>query len=628
MLRWLSAIGGPLRLFTHRLLARFGLGEESFLLILAFLIGVVTAAAAVAFHELIKHIRELLYASGGQDFLYGRGMWLLIFLPALGGLCVGLLSQYVFREREGHGMVDVIESVMRSGGVIRARSAIEKILTSAVTIGSGGSAGAEGPIVQIGAGIASGIGRVFNVAKAQMPVLIGCGSAAGISAIFNSPIGGLLFTLEVILRDFSIRTLTPLVIASVIANFATRSIFAWLFPDEGYRAIFNMPLQQSAGAGGYTLNNVGNFLLLGVVCGVVGVALTRLMFASEKFFGRLKASKLIKPALGGAMLGVIGVFYVLVFGKLLLNRPKFIPFEQYSMPAFFGDGYGAVKAMLSPGFYGQMEWGWLVIILLFLVFAKLVGTCLTLSSGGAGGIIAPSLFLGAVAGGALGMLLQHAGVSSTLPPEAYALVGMGAVLAAVVHAPLAAVLILVDVTGNYNVILPGMLATIVATGIARSISRDSIYTLSLRLRGVRVGTGNDLTLLRRMTLEQIDLEPATVVRIGDPLERALELTLATGANDLVVNDERGNYAGMLTGDDVKAALWDREAVPLLLVSEVMRPSIPVLRTSDDLATVLDQFSAHDVSRLPVALPGNSAHVIGVASRAALMRRYQRELAAT
>lgn len=626
MVRWLSAIGGPVRLLSHRLLNRFGLGEESFLLILAFLIGIVTAAAAVAFHELIKLIRELLYASGGQDFLYGRGMWLLIVIPAIGGLCVGLLSQYVFREREGHGMVDVIESVMRSGGVIRARSAIEKILTSAVTIGSGGSAGAEGPIVQIGAGIASGIGRVFNVARAQMPVLIGCGSAAGISAIFNSPIGGLLFTLEVILRDFSIRTLTPLVIASVIANFATRSIFAWFFSKEDYRAIFNMPLQQSAA--GYTLNNVGNFLLLGVACGVVGVALTRMMFASEKFFARLKAPKVVKPALGGAMLGVIGVFYVLVFGKLLLNRPKFIPFEQYSMPAFFGDGYGAVKAMLSAGFYGQMPWGWLVVILIFLIFAKLVGTCLTLSSGGAGGIIAPSLFLGAVAGGALGMMLQHAGMSRTLPPDAYALVGMGAVLAAVVHAPLAAVLILVDVTGNYNVILPGMLATIVATGIARSISRDSIYTLSLRLRGVRVGTGNDLTLLRRITLEQIDLEPATVVRIGDPLERALELTLATGANDLVVNDERGNYAGMLTGDDVKAALWDREAVPLLLVSEVMRPSIPVLKTSDDLATVLDQFSAHDVSRLPVALPGNSAHVIGVASRAALMRRYQRELAAT
>src|SRR6185369_15406659 len=164
--------------------------------------------------------------------------WLLMVIPALGGLTVGVLARFVFREREGHGMVDVMESVMRSGGYIRPRSAIDKIVTSAVTIGTGGSAGAERPIVQIGAAIASGIGQIFRVAKPHLPVLIGCGSAAGISAIFNSPIGGLLFTLEVILRDFSIRTMTPLVIASVIANFSTRAIFGFVFPHEHYEAIF------------------------------------------------------------------------------------------------------------------------------------------------------------------------------------------------------------------------------------------------------------------------------------------------------------------------------------------------------------------------------------------------------
>ena len=603
-------------------MARFGLGENAFLLVLAFLIGVVTAAAAVAFHLLIGFIRHHLYASAGEQYLYGRGLWLLVVIPAAGGLVVGCLSRFVFREREGHGMVDVMESVMRSGGVIRARSAFEKILTSAVTIGSGGSAGAEGPIVQIGAGIASGIGQIFRINRAQLPVLIGCGSAAGISAIFNSPIGGLLFTLEVILQDFSLRTLTPLVIASVIANFTTRSIFVAL-GDEEYRAIFNMPLHVGTG---YTLWSVGNFLLLGIACGIVGASLTRSMYAFEKFFGKLRISKAIKPALGGAMLGVIGIFYVLVFGRLLLDRPKFIPFRQYEMPAFFGDGYGAVRSMLGPAFYGQMHWGWLVGILLFLCVAKVIGTCLTLGSGGAGGVIAPSLFLGAVTGGMLGIIMQHLGLSHTLAPESYALIGMGAGAG-------------------------GGCACAACIGID-PCGRD------WRLQRDPAGDAGDDRRHRRCAHDQpgfgLHPEPAHARRARRDRQRpdavaaidagigrdgagdfratwrfagegGANQTLNSGAVDLVVVDAGDVYVGMLASEDIRAALFDREAVPLLLVSEIMRPNVPLLRTSDSLATVLDQFSAHELSRLPVVLPGDSQKVIGVASRAALMRRYQRAL---
>jgi CIC family chloride channel protein len=204
---------------------------------------------------------------------------------------------------------------------------------------------------------------------------------------------------------------------------------------------------------------------------------------------------------------------------------------------------------------------------------------------------------------------------------------MGAALAAVVHAPLAAVLILVDVTHGYQTILPAMLACITATGVARAISRDSIYTLSLRMRGVQVGTSSDLQLLRRMSVEQIALEPATVVRASDPLQKILELTMGeNGHSDFVVVDRDGQYLGLIVGEDIRHALYDREAVPLLLVQEVMRADLPIVRNTDDLATVLNQFSAHDVSRLPVGLPGNNARVIGLVSRAALMRRYQQALA--
>jgi CIC family chloride channel protein len=624
MIRRLPAIGERLRLFTDRLLSRFGMGQDAFLLVASILIGVAAAIAAVGFHELIVLIRELLYKRGGPDFLYGPGIWLLIAIPAGGGLIVSLLVRFVFREREGHGMVDVIESVLRTGGIIPPSSSIEKILTSAVTIGTGGSAGAEGPIVQIGAALASGIGQLFRVSRAQMPVLIGCGSAAGISAIFNSPIGGLLFTLEVILKDFSIRTLTPVVIASVIANFTTRAIFhSWLGQD--WDAIFTMPRNMTTGA--WTLGHVGNVIALGITCGLAGVSLTVLMQKTEHFFGWLKLPRWTKPALGGAALGAIGIIYVLLF-RIVMQRSKFIPFQQYSMPAFFGDGYGAVQPMLGPAFYQQAALWILLLALVFLTIAKIVGTCLTLGSGGAGGIIAPSLFIGATAGGALGLLLQAIGLSSLLTPNAYATIGMGAVLAAVVHAPLAAVLILVDVTHDYQSILPAMLACITATGVARLVFRDSIYTLSLRMRGVHVGTSADLLLLRRMTIEQVPLEPAITVHPGDPVQRLLDLSLNDDATDFVVVNGGGQYAGLVVADDIRRTLIDREAVPLLLVGEIMRSDLPVLRNVDDLASVLDKFAAHDVSRLPVGLPGNANRVIGLVSRAALMRRYQQALART
>lgn len=616
--------GARLRLITDRTLSRLGMGENGFLLVIAVLIGIVTAAAAVGFHELILFVRHQTYGGIGAESLYGRGVGLLIVVPAIGGLVVGVFSRVVTRDREGHGIIDVMESVMRTGGVIRPSSALEKIFTSGVTIGSGGSAGAEGPIVQIGAAIASGLGQLFRVARPHMAVLIGCGSAAGISAIFNSPIGGLLFTLEVILRDFSLRTITPLVISSVIANVTMHAIFrSWLGEDA--RAIFNVPPEIVAAQGGYTLYHVGNFMLLGAACGLAGVALIRLMYATERAFARLPIKAWLKPAIGGALLGVIGVVYVLA-AQQLFDRPKFIPFEQYPMPSFFGDGYGAVQSMLGPAFYGQAAWWVMAVVLLFLCVAKILGTCLTLGSGGAGGVIAPSLFIGAVTGGALGLVLQRIGLSATLPPHAYALIGMAAVLAAVVHAPLAAVLILVDVTRDYEVIVPAMLAAVVATGMARVLTRDSIYTASLRLRGVQVGTASDLLLLRRMSVEQVPLDPANVVRPDDPLQRLLDLSINDDATDFVVADKEGQYLGMVLGDDVKRALLEREAVPLLLVAEMMRNDLPIIRNNDDLATVINQFSAHDVSRLPVGLPGNTSRVIGLISRAALMRRYQLALA--
>ena len=619
--------GSRLRVLVVRLLMRLGFRESSALLPLALLIGVVTAGAAVAFHELIVVIRDLLYRD--PEFLYGRGLWLLVVLPAAGGLAVGLFSKYVIRGREGHGIVDVLESVTRSSaGTIRTRTAAEKILTSAVTIGTGGSAGAEGPIVQIGASIASGIGGLFQVARPHYPVLIGCGTAAGISAIFNSPIGGVLFTLEVILLDFSIRTFTPVVIASVVANVTTQRIFARIDPATANKAIFELPVAAMKDFPAPSWGLIVTFTALGVACGVVGVCLTRMMYATEGAFGRLPLPKPLRPALGGAVLGVMGAAYVVVFGWLLLGRAKPFDFQHYPMPAFFGDGYGAVQRLLQPELYDQFDPFFLAVLLAFLLLLKVVGTCLTLGSGGSGGVIAPSLFLGAVAGALLGIVLQGVGLSAGVSPHFYALVGMGAVLAAVVHAPLAALLILFDVTQQPDLIVPTMLATIVATGSARLIFPDSIYSLSLRRRGVRVGTSADLTLLRRLTVEQLQLEPVSVLRADAPFEKVVQLTAETGVSDFIVVDESGKYAGMVVAEDIRTALLEREAIPLLLVGEMARADLPPVKSTDDLATVLATFSAYEINRLPVCLAASPDRVIGLISRGTLMRQYHKALTET
>ena len=588
---------------------------------MAVVIGTVTGAAAVGFHELTNLIRDLLYKRAGEEqYLYHwRGMWLLILLPAAGGLAVGLVSRYVFRAREGHGVVDVMESVVRTSGFQRPAIAIEKTLTSALTIGSGGSAGAEGPIVQIGAAIASGVGQLFRTSRSAMPVLTGCGTAAGISAIFNAPFGGVLFTLEVILQDFSIRSFTPVVLASVIAQVTTQGIFQLTHHAEEYRAIFQVPGGMVAvGRATLTWAQVGNFVLLGLVCGMIGAAFTRLMNRAEHLFAKVAVPRYARPAVGGAVLGAMGVAY------LLANGYKPFAYDVYPMPAFFGDGYGVIQQLLDHNYYDHMR-GVAVALLVVLCGVKMLGTSITLGSGGSGGIIAPALFIGATAGAVVGHLLQATGWFPGLQPPLYALVGMGAVLAAVVHAPMASILICFELTRDDQVMLPAMLGCIVAVAVSRVVQPDSIYTQSLRSRGVRLGTAGDFVLLRRITVEQCPLDPVSIVGDADPVQHLLDLSALTSTYEFVVADVLGRYEGMVLSPQLGPVLMDREAVPVLVVADVMRTDVRPVRTTDDLAAVFDAFSQFDVSHLPVCVPQNADHIIGLVSRAAVIRRYQEAL---
>jgi chloride channel protein, CIC family len=607
------------RVLTTRLFMRLGFREDSFFIVIAVLVGVVTAGAAVLFHELIVRLRHLLFALPGEQWLYGRGMFMLVLIPTAGGLVVGVLAKLVFKVKGIHGLVDVMESVIRSKGFIKPTVAVEKILTSGITIGTGGSVGAEAPIVQIGAAIASGFGRLFALSRQVMPLVVGCGSAAGISAIFNSPIGGVLFTLEVILQDFSIRTFAPVVVASVIANVTTKAVLHAM--GHHYEAIFALPdwlIRTQPDAGWQQLPY---FLFLGIGCALVAVLFTRMMIRLEHAFHRIKLPAFSKPALGGLLVGLMGVVYVLVFGRILLGQSKPIDFDTYPMPAFFSDGYGAMQPMLYGSFYTQWSSGYLLAFLAALLGLKIVAACITVSSGGGGGIIGPALFMGAVFGGFLGAILRLAGADN-VHPEVFALVGMGAVLAAVVHAPMASILILLELTQDYKLTLPTMFAVVTAVGAAKMLFRDSIYTMVLRERGVHVGDTSDLVLLRRLSVEQVPLDPAATLSGHESIANVLEQIEETGATDFVVLDEKGRYAGMLVAEDLLGAMRHHEASPLLIVHDLVRKDIPTVRHSDDLAAVLDRFAAFEVDHLPVMADHAPNHVIGMLSRRSLIRRYR------
>lgn len=627
MFSTVSGLGARSRVLLIRAMTRFGLREESFLLVPAVLIGIVTSVAAVSFHELILEIRELLYSEIDFQTLYGRALPLLILFPALGGLLVGVISRYIVHAREGHGIIDVIESVNRTSGFVRPASAIEKIITSALTIGTGGSAGAEGPIVQIGAAIASGFGSLFRLARYQMPVLVGCGSAAGISAIFNSPIGGVLFTLEVILQDFSIRTFTPLVVASVIANVTTRSIFAAIHHGDEYQAIFAVRTGQVTHAADSLTHwmQLPNFLLLGILCGLLGVGLTLMMGWIEKKLHRFNFLGALKPAAGGAVVGVMGIIYVLVFGRWLMHQPK--PFPTYALPGFFSDGYRVIQEMLASDFYGRMGVGVLIILLTSLCLLKMIATSITMGSGGSGGVIAPSLFLGATGGGLLGVMLQSMHIFRAVSPETYALVGMGAALAAVVHAPLASILILFELTADYRVTLPAMLATVTAVGTARLIFPDSVYTHSLRARGIRSGGGSPLSnVLARYSVEQVPLEPASTLRFNEPVQRIFDLIVQLGATSFVVLNADGSYRGMVVTEEANLALAHRDSAGETLVDDFTRADIPLIKNTETIAFVGEVFGQTGVAHLPICLTSQPTRVIGLISRAELTRVSQQLLA--
>ncbi len=590
-----------LRMSVLRTITKVGFKGEYFLILVSIVIGAATGLFAHLFYSLIEYAGELAYGHGEHVGLYAGRAWMLIVLPTVGALLVGHITHFFASEAKGHGVPEVMDAMYRKGGKIRPRVAGAKAIASALTIGSGGSAGTEGPIVQIGAAVGSGIGQYLRMQRRQMDIVVACGVAAGIAAIFNAPIAGVMFALEIFLKDFSFRTFSPVVFSSVISCSITHFVRA---NDE---ALFKVSALREAGYV-FAGSELPLFLILGIVCALAAVLFIRGLYLTEDIVDKLKMPEAFKPALGAIGLGLAGAMYV-----FLLHRTH--------VPPFFGNGYLAIQAALGDDVLTMTKYG---LALLFLL--KLLATCLTLGSGGSGGVFAPSLLMGAALGAAFGLLLREVGLIGDASVNAYALVGMGALVAGTTHAPLTAIVMLYEITQEPKVILPVMFAAIVATAGAQFLLRDSIYTLKLRRRGVRVGTITDLTILRRITVADVGSQPVQYVHAEDPLQNVIDLAGATDATDFVVVDENDVYQGMVTGRDVRTVLLQPEAVSLLVVGELVRPGVPTVSTQETLDVVLDKFARSDVDSLPIGdASGNGGHISGLLTRQAAMRRYQEEL---
>jgi CIC family chloride channel protein len=489
-----------------------------------------------------------------------------------------------------------MEAVALRGGRIRPVVALVKSLASSLTIGTGGSVGREGPIVQIGSTIGSSVGQALKMSDDRVRNLVACGAAGGIAATFNAPIAGVVFALEVILGDFSAASFGTVVIASVTASVVGRAAFgdvpAFHVPEYALNSLWEFPL----------------YIVLGIAAALVGALYVRMLYRSEDLFdGWTRVPEWSKAAIGGLLLGGMALAYGAVPG-LGFSR----------VPQVYGVGYETIEA----GLLGNEA----MALMFAMVALKILATSITIGSGGSGGVFAPSLFIGSMLGGSLGLLFAQLVPGVPGPPGAYALVGMGAVFAGATQASMTAVLIIFEMTGDYKIILPLMLAVVTATLISGVLlKRETIYTLKLTRRGVRLRRGRSLDVLEGVRVEEVMSDTVTVLP-RTPVEGLDGVFLRANRNAFPVVDDDGRLAGIVSLTDVRRALESRDNVGDLAVREIMTATLVTAYPDETLNTVLQRMAPRDLSRLPVVSRDDSAKLLGVVRRNDVVRAYNLGLA--
>lgn len=553
-------------------------------------VGLIVGLAAVLFRygiSLVEHIsfEGAFVASAKEDntFLISPWGWLVVLVPAAGGLLVGLIRA-TWPDTKQQGIAEVMAAVQAKGSVLRGRSSWGHAIISAITVGTGGSTGREGPIGYIGAAVGSSFARRFGFARRDMTVLLGGGFAAGIGATFNAPLGGVLLALELIVPEFSTHAFIPVVVATVVgvtaAHFFLDDAATFFVPD--FR--FEHPAELLI------------YLVLGLVCGIGGVGFIKTLGWSQTTWTRLAMPEWIKPAAGGLLVGLTGYLLLEAFGAYHI----------------YGTGYATVSAILvGDPFVAALP------VLVALIILKPLATATTVASGGGGGVFSASLYTGALYGGVIGILANQyiPGVSGSV--ASYALVGMAAFYASTARATLTSIVIVTELADDYTILVPVMLCCVTADAVSIALSKDSVYTVRLAQRGIlyesdRTTSPLDVLQVKQVMSKHVDTLPATTT-VGEAFNRMLDL----GHTGYPVVDDQGKLAGIVTRRDLSRHLNAGKGTEPLsaVVSGLCITAYP----DEMLHRARDRIFQQDIGRLVVVDPADRRKILGIVTRSDLLR---------
>jgi len=588
------------------MLDRIRFSETTTLMVTAIVIGAGTGLGAVFFIWLIGTIQNIFF-DGGEALLGGMGRWLLILIPIAGALIGGPIIAFFASEAKGHGVPEVMQAIALRGGRIRPRVVVAKIAASALCIGTGGSAGREGPIVQVGAALGSTLGQWLKLSSGRIRNLVACGAAAGIAATFNAPIAGVIFAMEVILGELHLGDLGNVIISALTASTIARVFLgdnpAFVIPRHAMQTPWEIFL----------------YALLGVLAAFVAVGFIRMLYWFEDLFDNWKFPEALKPAVGGLLLGLLGFAYPIALGWGGLSGTEAatnLPITE-NIPHVFGAGFSVIEGALL----GNVSF----LLLFVLIFLKPLATSFTLGSGNSGGVFAPSLFAGAALGGAFGLLVERIFPGATAGTGAFATVGMAAVFAGAARAPFTAILIVFEMTNDYRLMVPLMAAVIFSMIIAERLHKESIYTLKLTNRGIHLRRGRDVDVMENITVAEAMRPAPEPVPYDLPLRMVPALLDGSRMHGLPVTDKDGKLCGVITIQDVEKAAEDDEQNLDYPVTRFCSQSLVVAYPDETVHHALERMSHRDIGRLPVVDHNKPTKLIGWISRADIVRAYERAL---
>ena len=569
--------------------------EKRFILFVSFLVGIFTAFAALLLKLLIHWIQTLLT----DHFSISQANYLYLVYPVVGIFLTGLFVRYVVKDDISHGVTKILYAISRRKSRIKRHNTWSSIIASSITIGFGGSVGAEAPIVLTGSAIGSNLGTLFKMENRTLMLLVGCGAAGAVAGIFKAPIAGVVFTLEVLMIDLTMSSLLPLLISSVTA--ATVS-----YVLTGQEAMFQFHMDQP-----FELQRIPYVILLGAFCGLVSLYFTRAMNWLEGIFGKL-ATPLKKLALGGVMLSVLIFLFPPLYGEgydtieLLLNGTSNAEWDTVMNNSLF---YGHSSLL---GLY-------LMLIILFKVFASSA----TNGGGGCGGIFAPSLYLGCIAGFVFSHFSNEFDVTPFLPEKNFALMGMAGVMSGVMHAPLTGVFLIAELTGGYDLFLPLMIVSVSAYLTIIVFEPHSIYSMRLAKKGELLTHHKDKAVLTLMKMENVVETDFSVVHPEMDLGELVRVISTSHRNVFPVTDKEGVLLGVVLLDDIRNIMFRQELYHRFTVEKLMTATPARLNHEDSMEQVMQTFDETGAWNLPVV--DADGKYLGFVSKSKIFNAYRHVL---